>query len=242
MDRSVIAESTSAAFLAHEVRSLASAIRAALEFMDIDERRIPREKLVPMLKAQADALLRVVDSMLTKSGGHPNVTGVRGAVGLANLVRSIALELESLAVEKGLHVTVSIPADLQTLHVPFDGVAVSRILRNFLANAIKFTRAGWIRLAVENEDGMLAISVTDTGVGMDAKRVSRLFMPYAPGAEAGSGTGLGLWMSSELARALGGHIHVDSEPGTGSRFALLLPVSPLSVPDQVPCEDSSVST
>lgn len=116
-----------------------------------------------------------------------------------------------------------------------------RLLRNFLANAIKFTHSGSVQVAVEREDGVLAISVTDTGVGMDATRLSRLFVPYSPGREAGSATGLGLWMSSELARALGGRIHVDSQLGIGSRFALLLPLSRSGGTAQSPHSSQSVS-
>ena len=116
-----------------------------------------------------------------------------------------------------------------------DAAAVRRILQNLLENAVKYTPLpGAVRLAVDarrEDDGLLVrYAVTDEGVGMGKETLSRLFQPYARGAEAVSagipGTGVWLCAAQGLAHALGGSITVESRLGAGSefRFTVRLPV------------------
>jgi CheY-like chemotaxis protein len=114
------------------------------------------------------------------------------------------------------------------------------VLRNLLSNAVKFTPKGEIRLSVlpaadlmfedetlRNSEGVLAFQVRDTGIGIAPDKLEVIFEAFrqADGANDRrySGTGLGLSICRELARLLGGEIHVHSEPGQGSAFTLLLP-------------------
>jgi signal transduction histidine kinase len=105
-------------------------------------------------------------------------------------------------------------------------------LFNLLSNAAKFTKNGTVALNAERiEDGLsscLRVSVTDTGIGMSEKELGELFQNFTQVGEAASGkyggTGLGLALSRELARLLGGDISVESEPGAGSTFMLVLPL------------------
>lgn len=208
----------SAEFLAHEVRSLAGAVQAVLQLVVDRSDASLGPKLFSMLKVQADSLVALVDSMLVR----PTSLEVQART-LPEVVRSTVHELESVAMGKGLELLIDTANVSSCTRTPADCVAVARIVRNLLANAIKFTSAGSIRVAIERGSGVIAISVTDSGPGMSETQMSRLFRPYAPGTEPGSCTGLGLWMSNELARRLGGHIHVESELGIGSCFTLLIP-------------------
>jgi signal transduction histidine kinase len=104
-----------------------------------------------------------------------------------------------------------------------DGDRVLQIVSNLLANALHWTPAGGsVDLGLGAHDGEVTVAVADTGPGIAPQEVERIFRPFWSGD--GGGTGLGLAIARELALALGGRLELDSEPGRGSRFVLVLPV------------------
>lgn len=117
--------------------------------------------------------------------------------------------------------------------VTADAQRLNQILLNLLSNAVKYNRAHG-RVAVSSvltEDGRCRLQIIDTGVGLDAAKIARLFQPFERlGAEqtAVEGTGLGLALSRALAAAMDGTIGVTSEPGKGSTFWLELPCADLA--------------
>jgi two-component system, sensor histidine kinase len=119
-------------------------------------------------------------------------------------------------------------------HVLLDATRVRQVLFNLLSNAIKFTAAGRIGLGLTRDGETLAFSVSDTGIGMDEATRARLFQRFSQGDESTSrrygGTGLGLEISRELARLMGGDIEVQSQPQRGSRFTLRLPLTEAAPP------------
>ena len=113
-----------------------------------------------------------------------------------------------------------------------DLTKVRQVLFNLLSNACKFTERGTVSLAVQREesddDAWLSFSVSDTGIGLSAEQLGRLFQEFSQ-ADADTtrkygGTGLGLALSRRLCRLMGGEITVTSEPGQGSTFTVRLPV------------------
>ena len=114
-----------------------------------------------------------------------------------------------------------------------DAPKLRQVLLNLLSNAAKFTEHGCITLsaAIEQSGGQswLAVAVADTGIGINAESLARLFTDFsqADAAIAGKygGTGLGLALSQKLSRLMGGEITAESEPGRGSRFTLRVPVT-----------------
>ena len=103
------------------------------------------------------------------------------------------------------------------------------VVSNLIDNAIKYTVAGSVRVRAENIPDFVRISITDTGVGIDADTMSALFRKFSRGKEGGkmhvSGTGLGLYVGKSMIEAQGGHIGVTSEgSGKGSTFFVELPV------------------
>jgi CheY-like chemotaxis protein/two-component sensor histidine kinase len=106
---------------------------------------------------------------------------------------------------------------------------VSQILRNFISNALKFTERGEIRVSVRPEGAdTVVFSVRDTGIGIAAADLERIFDEFAqvdsPVQRRVSGTGLGLPLTRKLAALLGGRVTVESTPGVGSTFSLVLPL------------------
>ncbi|MGH6631466.1 MAG: ATP-binding protein, partial [Burkholderiales bacterium] len=153
-------------------------------------------------------------------------------IDLADAARRAAGILGARARERGM--TVVAPGEGETRPATGEARRVLQVLLNLLGNAIKFTDAGGVTLsvqAVQSKDGQvdLSMSVKDTGIGISARDRARIFVPFEQ-AEAGqqreSGAGLGLAISRELARLMGGEIEMESSPGGGSRFrfAVSLPV------------------
>jgi signal transduction histidine kinase len=106
-----------------------------------------------------------------------------------------------------------------------DGDRVLQIVSNLLDNAFRWTPdGGTIELSLRAQDGTVAVGVSDTGPGIMVEERERIFRPFW--SRDGGGTGLGLAIARELAVALGGRIELDSTPGEGSRFELVLPAAP----------------
>ena len=147
----------------------------------------------------------------------------------ADVVRQVSKALRPLAERKGLAFELAMPEGPLTLRS--DRRALSQILINLLNNAIKFTEEGEVRLEVsQNSDGgsgLTRFRVIDTGIGIDASEQQRLFGQFeqsrTAAAAAQGGTGLGLYISRNLASLLGGELTLESGPGAGSTFTLELP-------------------
>jgi signal transduction histidine kinase len=108
-----------------------------------------------------------------------------------------------------------------------DGDRVLQIITNLLANAFRWTPdGGTIGLALRGGNGRVAVAVADSGPGIEPRDRERIFRPFW--SRGGGGTGLGLAIAHELATALGGRIQLESKPGEGSRFELVLPSGPSS--------------
>jgi HAMP domain-containing protein/signal transduction histidine kinase/ActR/RegA family two-component response regulator len=159
----------------------------------------------------------------------------------AELVEFAERSFRALAEEKGLEFSTEVGPGVAE-EIRTDRQRVEQVLRNLLANAIKFTESGSVKFRMEMIEPrrefeseslkgggkVLALSVTDTGIGI-AKNKQRLIFEAFQQADGSTsrrygGTGLGLSISREIARALGGEIHVESSPGEGSVFTLYMPI------------------
>jgi signal transduction histidine kinase len=104
-----------------------------------------------------------------------------------------------------------------------DGDRVLQIISNLLSNAFRWTPdGGHIGLELARQNGTVTVDVADTGPGIGKEERERIFRPFW--STDGRGTGLGLPIARELAVALGGRIELQSQPGQGSRFRLVLPL------------------
>jgi signal transduction histidine kinase/CheY-like chemotaxis protein len=146
-----------------------------------------------------------------------------------NLVELVELQLELLrerAQAQGLSLRVFARTEA-TGWVMGDAQRVAQIVANLVGNAIKFTQAGGVTVELSREaGGLVRLAVQDTGIGIAADRLERIFQPFAQ-ADAGisrqfGGTGLGLSITRSLARLMGGDVSVRSRLGEGSRFEVTL--------------------
>jgi signal transduction histidine kinase/CheY-like chemotaxis protein len=129
--------------------------------------------------------------------------------------------------------------NLPELHILADGTKLRQCLLNLVGNSCKFTKDGTVTIGAERDDGQLRLSVRDTGIGISTEELKGLFQDFtqasAATAAAHGGTGLGLALSQRLCTLMGGHIAVESAPGSGSCFTIHLPLKlavPASAPEQ----------
>ncbi len=153
---------------------------------------------------------------------------------LAPVLREIAGTVRPMLEANGNALVLEGLEDAGTMHS--DLTKIRQIMINLLSNAIKFTRHGWITMKVARDEDWVRFSVTDTGIGMTPDEVDRLFQPFTQ-ADASTtrkygGTGLGLAISNRFGTALNGTISVQSTPGTGSTFTLMVPCRPCPRPAQ----------
>jgi CheY-like chemotaxis protein/signal transduction histidine kinase len=175
-------------------------------------------------------LLNLINDILDISKVEAGKLEVRPqAAALSSVMESLQRTFEPLAREKKLDFRLDMAPDLpQTIYT--DRQRLEQILKNLLSNAIKFTDKGEVRLTASRHGAdAVAFSMVDTGIGIAAEQQELIFEAFRQG-EAGTsrrygGTGLGLTISRDLARLLGGSIEVASRPGQGSTFILVLPIA-----------------
>jgi signal transduction histidine kinase len=126
--------------------------------------------------------------------------------------------------DRGVHLANTVPDDVP--EVLGDAKRLQHVLSNLLSNALRFTGPGGeVSVSAEAETEMVRFSVTDTGAGISADDVNRVFEPFyrAPGQGKPTGIGLGLAIVKEIIKTHGGSVGVDSTPGKGSTFWFTLP-------------------
>lgn len=160
-------------------------------------------------------------------------------VRLDDLLQSIRYQFNPVAKQKGLSFILKLDDQIPEI-VTTDGQRTEQILKNLLSNAFKFTASGSVTVEIARagkgttyqnnhlkENGAIALTVTDTGIGIPASKQQAIFEAFqqADGTTSRKygGTGLGLTISRELAKLLGGEIHMRSTEGKGSSFTLYLP-------------------
>lgn len=157
-------------------------------------------------------------------------------VDLDGLIEDIVDMLHARAVEKGLALIVDLQAP--EYFVLADPAKLRQILINLVSNAIKFTQSGSVRLNVTSRPGdqpnhaKIAFAVTDTGSGINPAEQERIFEPFVQASDRGpqAGTGLGLTISREYVKLMGGELRLQSTPGEGSTFSFEIALPVLDTP------------
>ena len=189
-----------------------------------------QEKQVGFIRKAAEDLTELVNDLLDLAKVEAGKIEVHAAdFEVADLFGALRGMLRPLLVSESVRLVFDGPAGVPALHG--DEGKVSQILRNFISNALKFTERGEIRVRAEHDAGAgtVTFSVADTGIGIAADDLARIFGEYQQVDNAIQrrvrGTGLGLPLSKRLAELLQGGISAESEPGRGSTFFLRLPVA-----------------
>jgi CheY-like chemotaxis protein/nitrogen-specific signal transduction histidine kinase len=221
-------EAALAAF-AHEVRTPLTGILAISDLLatsDLDERE---RRWVDTIKAGAEHLASLATLFVDAARGGGAAAGVRqDFFDLRALARSAGDSLAGRAAAKGLNSEVEISEKLPALVIG-DPVRLRAALENLIDNAVKFTEAGGVALAVGPVRGVkgkvgASFAISDSGIGLTVPEIKRLFRPFSQAnvsiAARFGGAGLGLSSVKQIARAMGGDIVVAQRRGGGATFTL----------------------
>jgi PAS domain S-box-containing protein len=223
------AKSQFLAMMSHELRTPLNAIAGYVDLLELEIRGQlnPEQKQdISRIKHSQETLLRLIEDVLSfaklESG---RLEYVYEDVHLDSLLASLeSFVAPSLAQKR---VTYQVEGCGPDLVISIDRDKVEQIMLNLLSNAVKFTDSGRIDLRCKVSAADIRIEVRDSGRGIKPEMLEKIFQPFvqgeAPLTRTAEGTGLGLAISREFARAMGGDITAESEPGRGSVFTLILP-------------------
>lgn len=225
-EQAVVAKSRFLASASHDLRQPLHALGLFVEAQHQAGLSPEAEKLRLRMRASVDALTELINGLLDVSRLEAGTVETSlQPVALAPLFRRLAAELTPAATAKGLRLRMKAGG----YWVISDHTHLERILRNLVDNAVKYTQTGAIAVVCRRRGGRLAIEVRDSGPGIDPALGRRIFDEFyqADNAERDNvkGFGLGLAIVKGLAERLDHRVEVNSAPGTGSVFRLLLPLA-----------------
>lgn len=225
------AKSAFLATMSHELRTPLNAMigYSELLLLGIPEEMPPASRPhIERIDLSARHLLQLIEEVLTFSRIEAGTERVHyEVVQFTGVMREVNAVMLPLTNAKGLRFTIDVPTE--PIQVVTDPRKIRQILVNLLGNATKFTDHGTITLRARVEDQNLVLQVMDTGIGIAQDHLEKIFEPFwqVDNGKTRSigGTGLGLAVTRELTLLLGGEVTVDSAPGRGSKFTVILPVN-----------------
>lgn len=226
--------------ITHEFRTPLSLILTPIEkLLREDHVDPPTRQTLSLVQRNADQLLRLINQLLDLSkleANHMPVSLMRGEV--VEFVGCLIESFRPMAEQKEIHLAYT--AESSATEYLFDADKWEKILTNLLSNALKFTADGGgvtatlAIVAPTATDGIAyaTIQIADSGIGIPSENLSHIFDRFyqvdMSRTRAYEGTGIGLALVKELVDLIGGRIRVESQPGIGSTFALVLPLEPAS--------------
>ena len=213
------------AFLAqmsHELRTPMNGVLGMLQLHDEGAPVDVRREQLQLMRRSGEAMVAIIDDLLDFSRLEADELQLADApFDPEEVVRDAVSLYQPQAGDKGLALVVTIAPDVPP-RLSGDALRIGQVLRNLVSNAVKFTPAGSVRIALAWQDDVLTGTVADDGIGVPPETIPHLFKPFrqasASTANHFGGSGLGLAICRGLCRRMGGDIEVHSVPGEGSRF------------------------
>jgi PAS domain S-box-containing protein len=234
-ERAAVVKDQFLAALSHELRTPLTPVLATVSALSADE-SLPEHVrgAVGMIRRNVELQTRLIDDLLDLTRvARGKITLKLDAVDLIAAVHEAAEMCAADADAKGVHVELPVREGVRPCYVRGDGARVRQVLWNLIKNAVKFTPAdGRVTVTIQPDDeGRVALTVRDTGIGIPAHLIERIFLPFEQGdpaiARRSGGLGLGLAISKALVELHQGELTARSAGmNRGSTFTLVLPASP----------------
>lgn len=218
--------------VSHEMRTPITAIKGYIDILLRETKLDPEHaEMLRRVYVSNERQLETVESLLNLSRLERGTIPIRPqAFQMEELVGQVVNEVEPQARAKGLEIKFDYPR-FALPKVWADPARTREALVNLCTNGIKYTDKGWVKIEVASKDSMVAVSVVDTGAGIDPEVQPKLFAKFKRGegvlTESKQGVGLGLYITKEFIELMGGNIELKSELGKGSTFTFTLPIQKL---------------
>ena len=221
--------------MSHEIRTPMNAVLGLAQLLKREPLTETQGDMVRRILAAGQSLLAILNDVLDFSkieAGHLRLD--QHPFDLADVLDKLDGLTRATALERGLEFHIHPGPGIEGLWLG-DALRLEQVLLNLVSNAVKFTEQGSVSVAVTRleahpERSRFGFEVRDTGVGIPAEALTKLFMPFTQADSSISrrfgGTGLGLAISRQLVQLMGGKIEVESQEGVGSRFRFELPLCP----------------
>jgi signal transduction histidine kinase/ActR/RegA family two-component response regulator len=223
------AKSRFLANMSHEIRTPLNGILGMTELALDTPLSAEQRSYLETIRNSARTLLEIVNAILDFSRIEKGRLEIVSEPFSLQTLLDESLPLVAVEAErKGLRMEVDVDASLPALLVG-DGIRLRQVLLNLLSNAVKFTHAGFVRLQVRGAGpGLVRFEVSDSGIGIPEEKQREIFEAFTQADSSITrrygGAGLGLTISDELVRRMGGKLELESRPGQGSRFFFTLPL------------------
>jgi len=213
--------------MSHELRTPLNAIIGYAELLSEEEELVHALPDLQRIETSGRYLLTLVNDLLDLSKAAAGRLEVHATdVDLEGVLEELRPMAAALVAQRQNQLEIDAESEVV---IRGDPVRVRQILLNLTSNAAKFTEQGKVGIRVLPQNNRVSIEISDTGIGMDTEQQAQLFQPFVQVHQSDharyGGTGLGLSLSRELARLMGGDITVSSAPGEGSVFRLTLPLA-----------------
>ncbi|MEM9276937.1 MAG: ATP-binding protein [Pseudomonadota bacterium] len=235
------AKSEFLATMSHEIRTPMNGMLLMSELLASADLTPRHQRYADVIMKSGKSLLAIINDILDLSkiqAGKLDLESIN--VDTKSLVEDAMSLFWQKAKDKKLDLTAHISRDVAE-HFTGDPTRINQVLSNLINNALKFTETGSVTLHVNlvhslSSDMLMKFDVKDTGIGIKPENIDKVFESFSQADQTTTrkygGTGLGLPICKKLVEAMGGEIHVESEPGAGSTFSFTLPVAELPITDE----------